>query len=151
MYSNNLTLTRKKFCLSSHYDVANSYLFANGTEIIEFIAKGSEIVATPLCLRNTWKDWSVDNMMRTGFEGYVYDFCVDYNGIEVDDILDIHEYLMSLRWKFEFVFEFIKKTGLTILSIVTLLAVTPLRCISMTNQECQCQECRCQEQMKWGT
>ena len=53
MYSNNLTLTRKKFCLSSHYNVANSYLFANGTEIIEFIAKGSEIVATPLCLRNT--------------------------------------------------------------------------------------------------
>ena len=53
MYSINFIVTRKKFCLSLHYNVANSYLFVNGTEIIKFIAKDSEIVATPLCLRNT--------------------------------------------------------------------------------------------------
>ena len=37
-------------------------------------------------------------------------------------------------------FGFIKKAffaGLTILSSVNLLTVTPLRCISMTNQECK--------------
>ena len=33
MYSINFTVTKKKFCLSLHYNGANSYLFANGTEI----------------------------------------------------------------------------------------------------------------------
>ena len=45
MYSVNFTVTRKKFCLSLHYNGANSYLFVNGTEIIKFKAKNSEIVA----------------------------------------------------------------------------------------------------------
>ena len=94
MYSINFTVTRKKFCLSLHYNGANSYLFVNGTEIYKFKAKDSEIVATPLCLGNISKDWSVDNMRKTGFNGYVYDFSVDYDVIAVDDILDIHKYLM---------------------------------------------------------
>ena len=34
-------------------------------------------------------------MKRTGFNGYVYDFGVDYDVIAVDDILDIHNYLMK--------------------------------------------------------
>ena len=95
MYSINFTVTKKKFCLSLHYNGANSYLFVNGTEIIKFKAKDSEIVATPLCLGNISKDWSVDNMKRTGFNGYVYGFSVDYDTIAVDDILDIHKYLME--------------------------------------------------------
>ena len=33
-------------------------------------------------------------MKKTGLYGYVYDFSVDYNGIDVDDNLDIHKYLM---------------------------------------------------------
>ena len=33
MYSINFTVTRKKRCLSLHYNRANSYLFVNGTEI----------------------------------------------------------------------------------------------------------------------
>ena len=40
----------KKFCLSLHYNGANSYLFVNGTEIHKFKAKDSEIVESPLCL-----------------------------------------------------------------------------------------------------
>ena len=95
MHSINFTEHNKKFCLSLHYNGANSYLFVNGTEIYKFKAKDSEIVATPLCLRNISKDWSVDNIKKTGFNGYVYDFSVDYNAIAVDDILDIHKYLMK--------------------------------------------------------
>ena len=95
MYSINFTVTEKKFCLSLHYNGANSYLFVNGTEIYKFKAKDSEIVATPLCLGNISKDWSVDNMKRTGFTGYVYDFSVDYDATDVDDIVDIHKYLMK--------------------------------------------------------
>ena len=95
MYSINFTKANAKFCLSFHYDGANSYLFVNGTEIYKFKAKDSEIVATPLCLGNISKDWSVDNMKKTGFTGYVYDFSVDYDAIAVDDIKDIHKYLME--------------------------------------------------------
>ena len=78
-----------------HYNRGNSYLFVNGTEICKFKAKDSEIVASPLCLGNISKDWSTDNMKKTGLTGYVYDFSADYNAITIDDIKDIHNYLMK--------------------------------------------------------
>ena len=67
----------------------------NGTEIYKFKAKDSEIVASPLCLGNISKDWLVDNMKRTGLNGYVYDFSVDYDAADVDDIVDIYKYLIK--------------------------------------------------------
>ena len=70
-------------------------MFVNGTEIYKFKAKYSEIVATPLCLGNISKDGLVDIMKRTGFKGYVYDLSVDYDSTDVDDIVDIHKYLMK--------------------------------------------------------
>ena len=70
-------------------------MFVNDTEILIYKAKDSEIVATPLCLGNISKNWSVSNMKRTWFNGYVYDFSVDYDATAVDDILDIHNYLMK--------------------------------------------------------
>ena len=79
MYSINFTLTKKRFCLILHYNGTSSYLFVNGTEIYKFKSK----------------DWSVDNMKRTGFTGYVHDFSVGYIGIKVDNIKDIHKYLMK--------------------------------------------------------
>ena len=63
-YFINFTVTKKKFCLSLHYNGASSCLFVNGTEIYKFKAKDSEIVASPLCLRNISKDWSADNMKK---------------------------------------------------------------------------------------
>ena len=47
-----------------HYNGVNSYLFVNGTEIIKFKAKDSEILACSLCLGNISKDWSQDNMKK---------------------------------------------------------------------------------------
>ena len=67
------------------------------------------------------KDFSVDNMKKTGFYEYVYDFSVDYDAIAVDDILDIHKYLMKKNVMF---------IGCNILN------VNPLKCVSMNNQEC---------------
>ena len=55
-----------------HYNGVNSYLFVNGTEVIKF--KGYT--------KGYWN-------------GYVYDFSVDYNAIAVTDILDIRKYLMK--------------------------------------------------------
>ena len=80
-----------------HCNGANSYLFVNGTEIYKFKAKDSEIAGTPLCLGKISKDWSVDNMKRTGFTGYVYDFSADYDTIAVDDIKYIHKCLMKKK------------------------------------------------------
>ena len=95
MYSINFTVVRKVFCLSLYYNGGNSYLLVNGTEIYKFKAKDSEIIVGAICLGNISKDWSVDNMKRTGFNGYVYDFSVDYDATDVDDIVDIHKYLMK--------------------------------------------------------
>ena len=95
MYSINFTVTRKKFCLSLYYNGANSYLFVNGTEIYKFKVKYSAIVATPLCLGNVSKDWSTDNMKNPVFNGCVFDFSVDYNATDVDDIKDIRKYLIK--------------------------------------------------------
>ena len=78
-----------------HYNGGNSYLFVNSTEICKFKAKDSAIVASPLCLGNISKDWSTDNMKKTGLTGYVYDFSADYNTVTLDDIKDIHKYLMK--------------------------------------------------------
>ena len=33
-------------------------------------------------------------MKKTGFTGYVYDFISDHDAITVDDIKDVHNYLM---------------------------------------------------------
>ena len=84
IYSINFTKNNKKFCLRLHYNEANSYLFVNGTDIIKSKAKGSEIVAYPLCLGNISKEFFVDDILRTGLNKYIYDFSVDYNAIAVD-------------------------------------------------------------------
>ena len=56
MYSINFTVAKKKFYLSLHYNVANSYLFVNGTEIYKFKTKDSEVVPSSSCLGNISKD-----------------------------------------------------------------------------------------------
>ena len=89
-------MNKNKFRLSQHYNRANSYLFLNGTEINKFKAKDSEIVATPLCLGNISNGQSADNMKKTGFTGYVYDFSDDSDATYVDDIVHIHNYLMKI-------------------------------------------------------
>ena len=45
--------------------------------------------------RKHFKSRFADNMKKTGVNGYVYDFSVDYDAIVVDDILGIHNYLMK--------------------------------------------------------
>ena len=85
-YSINFAVKKNKtFCLILHYNGAGSYLFA--------------IVATPLCLGNVWKDWSVINMKETGLNGYVYEFCLDYEVLNTPlkaarNVPVLHNYLM---------------------------------------------------------
>ena len=94
-YSINFSKDHIKACFSLQYNGANSYLFVNGTEIIKFKGKCSEIMATSLCFGNISKFWSADNMRTSRFTGNVYDFSVGYDAIDFDDILDIQKYLMK--------------------------------------------------------
>ena len=80
-----------KLCLNLLYNWANSYLFVNGTEIIKFGAKDSEIIKYPPCLENISKDWSIYNMKKIGLKGYVYEFSVilntDKSSMKKDEIV----------------------------------------------------------------
>ena len=94
MYSINFSATGKRFCLSLHYNGANSYLFVNGTEMIKFKAKDSELDSNILCLGNISKDFSVNNMKKeTVLYGTAYGFSVDYGIISVENILNVRKYL----------------------------------------------------------
>ena len=61
----NFTENNKKFCLSLHYNGNNNYLFVKDTNIHKSKAKDSEIVATPLCLGDISKEFSVANLKKT--------------------------------------------------------------------------------------
>ena len=125
VYSINFTENNKKIRLSLHYNGPNSYLFVNGIDIYKFKAKYSEIVATSLCLGKISRYWTVDNVKKTGLNEYVYDFSANYDAIPVDDILDIHKYLM-------------KKNGISAMFFgCNVLNVNPLKSVSMNNQECR--------------
>ena len=84
----------KTFCLSLHYNVVNSYLFINGVAIYKSKAKDSEKKFISIVFRKHFKKFSTANMEKTGLYGCVYDFLIDFS-IDVDNILDIHKYLMK--------------------------------------------------------
>ena len=77
------------------YNGSNNFLFANGVNIYQIKAKNSELKLYPSCLDNILKDFSVDSMKKTGLNGYEYDFSVDYNAIDISDIMGIHKYVMN--------------------------------------------------------
>ena len=125
MYSINFTESNKNFCLSLHYD---------GSEIYKFKAKYCEIVANPLCLGNISKDWTVDNMKKTGLNGNVYDFSTDYDAIAVDDIFGIHKYLIKKNNMISKMFRLIKKVFVAAMSS---FSCNTLKGVSISNQECK--------------
>ena len=46
---------------------------------------------------NISKDFAVDYMNKTGLSGYVYDFSVDFNTIDISDIIDIDKHLIKKK------------------------------------------------------
>ena len=69
----------------------------------------------------------------------VYDFSVDYDAISVDDILDIHNYLMKKEDIVSKMFGFVKLIFISAMMFFgcSLPSVKSLKCISMSNQECR--------------
>ena len=39
--------------------------------------------------------YPINNMEKTGLNGYVYDFSVDYRAVDTSNIVDIHKYLIK--------------------------------------------------------
>ena len=74
-----------------NYNGINCYIIVNGVEIYKFKSKHSEINAVSLYLGNVSKYASVVNMKKAGLYGYLYNFLVDYDSIDVVNILDIHK------------------------------------------------------------
>ena len=61
----------------------------------KFKAKDSETRKYPLCKGNILKDFTCNNMKKTGLNKYVYEISVDYNIINTSNIIDINKYLMK--------------------------------------------------------
>ena len=67
-YPINLTESGKRFPLSLHYNGSNSFLFVNAVKMYRSKVKDSEIKPYTLCLGNDSKDFTIDNMKKTGFK-----------------------------------------------------------------------------------
>ena len=61
----------------------------------KFINLNKKILRLWHYLGNISKDQSTDNMKKIGFNGYVYDVSADYDTTDIDDIKDIHKYLIK--------------------------------------------------------
>ena len=67
--------------------------------MISFVSiesKRFKIKPYPLCLGNTLKDFTINNIKKTGLNGYAYVFSTDYNIIDTNNILDIDKHLMKI-------------------------------------------------------
>ena len=99
-YSINFSRSNRKWCLSLHYNGSNSFVFVNATKRCQVLqkyknmAKNSEIKPYPFCLGNISKDFTANSIKKTGLNGCVYDFPVEYI-IDTSKIINIHKYLMK--------------------------------------------------------
>ena len=92
---------------------------------------------------NISKDFSDDDMKKAGLNGYSYKFLVDFRMIDVDDILDIHEYLMNKDIIKQYL-KLLKKKFIWLLSFCRSLTTTVndsnhKKCISLNNEQCMTQ------------
>ena len=67
----------------------------NITKIYKFKAKGFKIKSYLLCLGNTSKDFTIDNINNTGLKGVVKVFLLIIMLLMLMIFLDIHRYLMK--------------------------------------------------------
>ena len=76
---------------------------------ILFKVKNSEIKPYQFWLGNTSKDFTANNIRKSGLNGYVYHFSVDYNIIDPSNIASIHKCLMKKKAYQKIMFTIIKK------------------------------------------
>ena len=71
-------------------------------------------------------------MKKLGFKRIVNFFSADFNPIDINDILDIHKYLMKRTW-YKIMFRLIKKIFIGLL-IGLVNEPSHTKCISLSNQ-----------------
>ena len=94
-YSINFTKTKVKFCLSLRYNGDNSYLLSMIQKFVNSKQKILKLCLIHYAREKISKDFSVDNMKKTGLYGQVHEFTIDYDAIANNKILHIHKYLMK--------------------------------------------------------
>ena len=112
-------------------------MFVNATNVYQFKVKDTEIKDYALCLGNVSKDFTINNMKKTGLKGIVKSFPVDFNPVDNNDILDIHKYLMKRTW-YKIMFGLIKKIFIGLLTGIGNRS-NHTKCISWSNQKCMTQ------------
>ena len=89
-YSIGFIRSRRKFSLS-----LNFILFVNVTKMHQFKEKDSKANPYPFSLGNISKDFTVNNMVKKILNGYVYNFSVHYNSLDISGVINIQKYLMK--------------------------------------------------------
>ena len=98
----NFTQPNNRFVLSLQYNGSNSSLFVimllifyNDTKRYQFKAKDSERKDYALRLRNITKDFTINDLKKTGLKRILNFFSFKFSPIYTNNILDIHKYLMK--------------------------------------------------------
>ena len=115
---------RKKFSLS---------LYSNGNEmkIYQFKAKDSEINVNLLCLGNASKDFKIDNMKKIGLYGFMHDFSVHYDNIDISETKDIQKYFMTKQNIIQ-MFRCIEQVFIVL--VLCLSKSLAIKCVFLNNQ-----------------
>ena len=74
--------------LNLHYNGSSRFVFVNAAKIYQFKAKDSEINDYVLYSGNISKDFTMNNMKKSGFREVVKFSSLDFNPIGTNDILD---------------------------------------------------------------
>ena len=127
-YPINFTESGKRFALSLHNNRSNSFLFVSATKVYHFNA---------LFSGNISKDFTINGIKKTGLKGVANFFSVDFNPIDINDVLDILKYLMK-RTRNKIMFGLIKEI---FNGLFTDLAngSNHTKCVSLIYQKCQIQ------------
>ena len=90
-----------------------------------------------MCFRNISGDFSANSMKKSGLNGLVYEFSVDYRTFDASNIIDIHKYLMK-KISNKTIFGLIKK--MLIGSLTDLVNESNhTKCMSLSNKKCEIQ------------
>ena len=139
MYSINFTWKNTKFYLRLHYNEANNYLFVNGTKIVKFKAKDSEIVPTPLCIGNITKNFLIKARNKNRiewiclwFEYWLWSYC-SWLYIRHWQVFD------EKRMNCMKMFRFVKQIFVSAMMVFgcNLSSMNLLECVSKNHQECK--------------
>ena len=90
-YLISFTESGKRFVLSLHCSGRNSFLFVKATKVYQFKAKNSKIKGYALCLGNVSRDFTINNMKKTGLKGAANFLSVGFNPIDTNNISYIHK------------------------------------------------------------